>query len=862
VRCLRNSRCRNRFRRVRVPGADLEETPGMDGLAQDVRHAFRLLRKSPGFSLVVIATLALGIGANTAIFSLLDQLLVRLLPVRDPKRLVLLSGPGVTTGMVESSSDTVQPFSQPMFLDFRDRSDRVFSGVLARFPLQLDVNDRGGTETANGSLVSGGYFEVLGVAPAIGRVLAPADDVSPGAHPVVVLSHGYWLRRFAGDPGVLGRSINLNGHPLSVVGVAAPGFHGTQIGRSDDLFVPLMMKAQMTPTWNGLGDRRVMWLEVLARLKPGVTSEQAEAAMAVVYRQSLEAEARELAGRSQKFLKEFVSKKLVILPGGQGLPELQRRLKTPLAVLMAMVGLVVLIACANVANLLLARASSRQKEIAVRLAIGAGRAQLVRQLLVESLTLSLLGALAGLPLAAATTGVLLRALPFEGVALTLSSSLDGRVVLFALGLSLVTALLVGVVPALQSTRPNLVCALKEEGAVAGAVGPLRFRKGLVIAQVALSALLLVGAGLFSRSLANLRALDPGFRSDGLLSFSLTPRRSGYSAGETRAVLARARERLLALPGVRAVSMAVNPLMTESIWQSTVKVEGYTPGEEENMNPRVNGVGPAFFTALGMPLVAGREIDERDGPGAPKVAVVNETFARRYFKDRSPIGRRIGWGHESGELPIEIVGVVRDARVDRVREEPQRFVFVSYAQDEDTTGLVFYVRTGGDPAALAATVRTAMREQNAALPVTDLKTMAVVVDESLFTDRIVAGLSAAFGLLATLLAAVGLYGVMSYAVSRRTREIGVRVALGADGRRILKLVLGEIAILSGIGMAIGLPGGWGLGRLVESRLFGLKAFDPPTLLLAAAVLAAATLLAGALPALRALRVEPATALRYE
>jgi predicted permease len=830
-------------------------------LAQDVRDALRLLRKSPGFSLVVIATLALGIGANTAIFSLLDQLLVRLLPVRDPRELVLLSGPGPNTGMFESSSDVVVPFSHPMFLDFRDRNT-VFGDVAALFPLRLDVADRGGSESATGSLVSGTYFRTLGVGAALGRVLTPEDDETPGAQPVVVISHGYWRRRFGGDPAVVGRTIDVNGQPLVIVGVSAAGFHGTQIGRADELFVPLMMKPRMTPTWNGLGDRRVMWLEVIARLKPRVTIGQAEAGMAVLYRQALEGELAALPPRSEKFRRDFVSKKLVILPGGQGLPELQKRLETPLVVLMAMVGLVVLIACANVANLLLARASSRQREIAVRLAIGAGRGQLVRQLVVESLTLSLLGALAGLPLAAFTTGVLVRALPFDGVALTLSSGLDHRVVVFALGLSVATALLVGLVPALQSTRPNLVSALKEEGSSLVSMGPLRFRRGLVIAQVALSALLLIGAGLFARSLSNLRAVDPGFRSQGLLTFSLDPRRGGYSTEQTRAVLASARERLRALPGVRAVSMAENPLMTESIWQSTVRVEGYTPSEEENMNPRVNGVGPGFFTTMEMPLLAGREIDERDGAGAPKVAVVNETFAKKYFKDGDAVGRHIGWGRNEKDLSIEIVGVVRDARLDRMREEPERFVFVSYAQEDDTTGLVFYVRTDGDPAALAGAVRRAIGDVASALPVDGMKTMASVVDESLFADRIVAGLSAAFGLLATLLAAVGLYGVMSYAVARRTREIGVRVALGADRRRILGLVVGEVAALAGIGMAIGLPGGLGLGRLVESRLFGMRAFDLPTILLTTTVLAVAALLAGALPALRALRVQPSTALRYE
>lgn len=835
----------------------------MDALAQDVRHAVRLLRKSPGFSLIVVATLALGIGANAAIFSLLDQLLVRLLPVKNPKQLVLLDCPGPSMGFFESQSETVRPFSHPMFLDLRDRSGDAIEGLLARYPLALDVADRGGTERANGSLVSGTYFPVLGVGAAVGRVLTPEDDRTPGAHPVAVISHSYWMRRFGGDPDVVGRVVNVNGQPLTIVGVSAPGFHGAQIGRSDDVFVPLMMKAQMTPTWNGLGERRVMWLELLARLAPGVRPESAGAAMNLVYRQGLEAEVLEMAAASEKFRREFVAKQLVLLPGGQGLPELQHRLKTPLLVLAAMVGLVVLIACANVANLLLARAASRQKEIAVRLAIGAGRRHLARQLLVESLALSLLGALAGLPVAAATTGALLGALPFEGVAETLSPDLDARVVLFALALSVLTAVVVGLAPALQSTRPSLTAALREEGAVVSAAGPLRFRKGLVVAQVALSALLLVGAGLFTRSLSNLRALDPGFRTDGLLAFTLTPGRSGYAAEPTRQLLWRVRERLAGLPGVRSVSMAQNPLMTDSVWQRTVRVDGYTRGEDEDMNPRINGVGPGFFTTLGMPLVAGREIGEGDGPGAPRVAVVNEAFARRYFAGRSPLGRRIGWGRDRPEaLPIEIVGVVRDARTDNLHEEPERAVFVPAAQDEDLTGLVFYLRTSGDPAALAGVARAAVREIDAALPVTDLGTMASVVDESLFTERIVAGLSGAFGLLATLLAALGLYGVMSYAVARRTREIGVRVALGAEPRGILGLVLGEVAALAGIGMAIGLPGGWGLGRLVESRLFGLDAFDPPTLLLTVAVLATAALLAGALPAWRALRVEPAAALRHD
>jgi len=833
----------------------------VDGLTQDLRHALRLIRKNPGFAAFVALTLGLGIGANASIFSLLDQVLVRRLPVRDPEQLVLLNGPGPNVGWITNSSSVLSTFSHPMFEDFRDRN-QVFSGVLARYPTSLQVALEDGTEEVDASLVSGTFFQVLGVGASLGRVFTSDDDRTPGGHPIAVLSHGYWVRRFGGDPGVIGRAIRINGQPLNVVGVAESGFHGIQLGRSAELFVPCMMKPRITPTWNGIGERRVMWLEVMARLRPGVTVEQAASAMNVLYRQILEAEAKELAGRPESFLKRFVEKKLEVLPGAQGAPELQSQLRTPLVVLMAMVGLVILIACANVANLLLARASSRQQEIAVRLALGARRGHLARQLLAESLVLSLLGAVAGLLLAAWTTGVLLRALPFEGVAQTLSADPDWRVATFALGLALVTALLVGLAPALQATRPDLASTLKQHAAaVAGGQQPLRFRKGLVIAQVALSALLLVGAGLFSRSLVNLRSLDPGFAKEGLLSFSVDPIHGGRSLDQSLLLYFRLRERLQEIPGVDSVSMTTEPLMTDSHDISTVAVEGYVPQEGENMNPDVNGVGPDLFATLGMPLLAGRDIDERDGAAAPKVAVVNETFARYFFGSRSPIGRHFGWGR-SDPLQIEIVGVVRDAKFGNLRDSVPRFVYVPYAQNRDLGALTFYVRGQGGVAALSAAVREAVREVDPALPVVDLRTMRATIDESLFVDRIVAGLSAAFGLLATLLAAVGLYAVMSFAVARRTREIGVRVALGAGRARVLRLVLSEVALLSAIGMAIGLPGGWGMGRLLESRLFGLTAFDPATLATVALVLAATTLVAGVLPALRATRVDPATALRQQ
>jgi len=832
-----------------------------DSILQDARQALRVVRKSPGFALLVATTLGLGIGANASIFSLLDQVLVRSLAVEDPRSLVLLSAPGPNSGMFWNSSAVTAPLSHPMFEDIRDRN-QVFSGVLARFPTTLYLGHGGVGEAVEGSLVSGRFFEVLGVGAALGRVLTSEDDRTPGAHPVAVLSYGAWSRRFGQDPSIVGQTITVNGQPMTVVGVSAPGFRGIELGRSVDVFVPLMMKAQLTPLWNGLGDRRVMWLQVMARLAPGVTIQKAAAGMAVLYRQILETEAKDLAGKPESFLERFVAKKLEILPGDHGAPEIQSQLHTPLLVLMGMVGLVVLIACANVANLLLTRASARQKEIALRIAMGASRWRITRQLLVESLVLSLLGAALGLVFAAWTTALLIRLLPAEGLSTALSADPDWRVAGFALALAVVTALLVGLVPAVQSTRPDLVRSLKEQaGSLATGAGPLRLRRSLVVAQVALSALLLMGAGLFGRSLAKLRGFDPGFRTDELLTFSVDPVTAGRTPEEARALFARIRERLLQVPGVEAVTMASEPLMRDSHNVSTVSVEGYTPTEDEDVNPNVDAVGPGFVQAMGMPLLAGRDLEETDAEGSPKVAVVNETFARYFFGDQSPIGRHLGW-RRKGELEYEIVGVVKDARINSMRETVRRFVYVPYLQYDYVPGLVFYARTTGAPLDRADDVRAAVREIDPGLPLDELTTMSATIDESLFVDRIVAALAAAFSLLATVLAGIGLFGVMSFAVARRTREIGVRVALGADHARVLSLVLADVFLLAGVGLAVGLPGGWGLGRVVESRLFGLSPLDGPSIALTILVLAGATALAGALPALRALRVQPATALRDE
>jgi predicted permease len=814
-----------------------------------VRYALRNLRRSPVFSVVAILSLALGIGANTAIFSLLDQVLLRTLPVRNPRELVTLRpGPGPFRGSSRCDTDCL---SYPAYRDLRDRN-QVFTGILARWRLALSFSSGDRTERVRAELVSGNYFDVLGVTPALGRVFTQDDDRMVNGHPVVVLSYGFWQSRFGGDPGVLNRAVRVNGQPMTVVGVAARGFDGVESGKGLDIMVPMAMKPLMTPNWPDLENRQSIWLTAIARLKPGVSRAQAEAAIQTVWRPILEFEAPLVPGTSQSFRDRYVKKPLIVADASKGESELRRQFSQPLVVLMVMVGLVLLIACANIANLLLARAASRQREIAIRLALGAGRARVIAQLLTESAMLALAGGAAGVAVASWSGRILLRFLPGAGTALTATPDL--RVLAFAFALSLATGILFGMVPALQATRPAIAPTLKDQAS--NIASSARLRNALVISQVAISLLLLVGAGLFARSLYNLQNVDPGFRASHLTQFTIDASLNAYSQPRLRELYRRVEESLVRMGGVAAVASVEVPPLSGDDNIGTVRVEGYEPKPGEDMNPHLNDIGAGYFSTMGIPLIAGREFTPADGISAPKVAVINQTMARYFFGDRNPIGRHVGRGDDKA-LDIEIVGVVRDSKYSDLREKTYRTVYRPWMQDPKIEQMTYFVRSTGPVPAQAAVAAL-----DPDLPVYGVETTEARIADSIYIDRMIATLSSFFGALATLLAAIGLYGVMAYSVARRTREIGVRMALGARRQDVLWMVLRHTALLSGIGIAVALPLSFSLGRAIQSQLYGVSAGDFRVIAGSAVLLAFVSAAAGYFPALRATRVDPLTALRHE
>jgi predicted permease len=832
----------------------------MGGLLGDVRIALRRVAGSPGLTLLIVATFALGIGANTAVFSLFDQVLLRSMPVKDPGRLVIIHTPGPNSGMFESNKNFPSPISYPMFTDFRDKTD-VFDGVLAYMPTSVFFGVDNNTERVRVDLVSGSYFEVLGVRPALGRVLRTADDVTPGAHPVVVLSHSYWQRRFGSDPNLLGKTVRINASTMEVIGVAAAGFRGMEVGVEALAFVPLAMKREVTPTWDELQSRRAMWLTPVARLKPGITMEQARVRANVLYQQILSEEVRTITTGSASFKERFVKKNLEFFPGGTGASGFRDATEAPFRILLATATLVLFIGCLNIANLLLTRATKRRKEIAVRLSLGATRFRLMRELIVEGAVLAALGLIAGLGVAVAAGKLLVDTIPDPEARQLLSFSLDGRVLGFAALLAALGVVISTVIPALQGTRVALTPSLRK-GSGATAAGGRRTRHSLVVGQLALSLALLVGASLLARSLFNLASRPVGYRTERIAMFGLDPSLAGYDEAQKRSLFERINAELVAQPEVASVGMSDNALLTNSNSSSTVKLPGYTPAEEENMNPLWLRVSPAFFTTLEAPLLQGRGFEERDGADAPKVAVVNESFAKHFFKGENPVGRRFG-SRRSEDYEYEIVGMVKDFRQSSVNErEGREQVFFPFAQARVLGSMTYYVKARGTETALADSIRSIAARVDPMVPPTDFATLAKTREDSIAAERTMAYLATVFGAIAMLLAALGLYGVLSHGVSQRFREIGVRVAMGAQPADILRLILGQAGRLLLAGLVLGIPITFGVAALVSSQLFGVPAFDGIAILIALTVLGGSGILAAYLPALRASRVDPAHTLRYE
>ncbi len=842
----------------------------MNTLLQDLKYGLRTLMKNPGFTVVAVLTLALGIGANTAIFSLLDQVLLRSLAVAEPDRLVILHDAEWRSGW-STSDNSERVYSYPHYKDVRDKVP-LFEGVIARAGVQLSVTASGASERAQGEIVSGNYFPVLGVRPAVGRLLDAGDDGLPGASPVAVLSYAYWSRRFGANPQVVGQKITLSNYPFTVVGVAAPGFNGLLKGQNAEVFVPIAMKRELTPGWNGLVERDIMWLNIFARLKPGMSRTHTEALLQAPYAPLLEAEIQSTKHPSAKFRERYLKQRVSLRPAAQGINLLAVTWGEPLLILMAMVGLVLMITCANVAGLLMAKGAARRKEIAVRMALGAGRWAVVRQLLLESLVLGGAGGATALQLAAWSSRLLVHLLPGDTAA-GLATNLDARVLVFNIAVALGAGLLFGLIPAWQSARTDISATLKDAaGSIASRLSHAGWRKAAVASQFALSLLLLVAAGLFGVSLMHLVTRNPGFEAENLATFAVDPQLSGYTAERSLTFFQNLESRLAVLPGVTAVGAASGGPFRGSDRTGNITVEGYRAREDEDMGCAIDSVNPEYFHTMKIPLLAGREFTTSDGPTAPKVAVVNEQFAKFFFPYRSPLGRHLAFGAGDVKLDIEIVGVVRNSYHDSLREKIERFIYIPYLQDFASTGshapsppggLRYYVRGAFAGAAFASQIRHVVAEIDSHVPVYELTTVKSQVAESVYSDRLVAWLTSAFGLLATTLAAVGLYGLIAYTVARRTPEIGVRIALGADAASVLWLVMREVLVLASVGVTLGIPLALALKRVVKSQLFGVASGNVILFVAGAAVaLLAAAVIAGLLPARRATKVDPMVALRYE
>ena len=841
-------------------------------MLNDLRYAFRQLLKNPGFTAVAVLTLALGIGANTALFSLVDAVLLKMLPVRAPEELILfnwLSGPrGMATSIdgritrdPSTGLRTSTSFSYPAFESFRDHN-QTLSQVFAFTPIdQLNVNVDGRSEIARGQLVSGSYHQGLGLSATRGRTFVANDDQIDSA-PAVVISHRYWLRRFAADDNVVGKIIQVNRVPVTVVGVTPAGFLGTlQVGQAPDLSLPMALGPRLLPGSESLAQPWFWWLQIMGRLTPGIEAEKARASFEGLFQHSA-LEGWKLAQSSGRINNQNQPDvpRLRVSPGGQGLMELRRQYSRPLTILMVVVGLVLLIACANVANLLLSRAAKRQREVAVRMALGAGRWRIVRQLLTESFVLSLLGGALGVLFAHWGKDALLAWRMGAGEQVMLELALDLRVLAFTAAACLLTTLLFGLAPGLRGTRVEVTPALKENAR--GSSVSLRswLSRSLIVAQVAVSLLLLVAAGLFVRTLGNLQGVDPGFNRQSLLLFRINPRLSGYEGQQITTLYERLLERIRAVPGVRSATLSRHPLLSGMRMISGITLRGRSMPAGVTNTVFVNDVEASFLDTMEIPLLMGRGLSPRDDERSPKVAIINQTMAQMFLPGINPVGQRFGFDF-SESAGVEIVGVARDAKYADLRSETPPTIYIPYFQE--APGLAnCAVRVIGEPSSIIAAIREAVRGVDKDLPLFDIKTQNAQIEQLLSQEILFARLSSFFGMLALVLACVGLYGVMSYVVARRTNEIGIRMALGAERGNVVKMIMKESMTPVVLGLVIGLLTALGATRFISSMLFGLEPNDRVTISLAVLTMIAVTALAAYLPARRAAGVNPVDALRCE
>jgi predicted permease len=832
-------------------------------LIADIRFALRQFRKAPAFTITILAVLALGVGATTAIFGLFDQVLLRSLPVSHPEELVRLQGHSDyfngSLQMVGGSQDEYA--SYPAYRYLRDNTGRVFSGVLASSPEnRVGISWNGHTELTVAELVSGNYFQVLGVRAAAGRTIQPADDTVKMGSPVAMLSYSYWQSRFGGDPRLIGTAVRVNGHPFTIVGVTPQRFHSVSTGETSDVFFPMMTKPVVTPDRDDLHDYTAVWLNMVARLAPGVTLAQATAAMQPIWHAERILDFSYQTSKTAAVHESFVDHAhMKLLHGATGFSPLRDTLDTPMKALLGMAGLVLLMACANVAGLLLVRSAGRVREMSVRYALGAKRYRIVQQLLGEGILLGLAGGGLGLLIARPVSALLARRLLLRAGAgeAPFSTTLDLRLLLIALAITLVTSVLFSLAPALQFWRPNLAPALKQQNVTVSG-GALLLRRLAVSAQIALSVLLLAAAGLFLRTVNNLRAEDLGFRPDHLVEFGVDPRLAGYRTDQVDGLDERIFAALKALPGAQAVSATDDAEMEGSMEVETLEIPGYKPARNRDRNVEWSGVMPGYLKTLGAPLIAGRDFTEADRHGTAPVAVIGKTAAIFYYGSaRKALGRTL----KGDDQQRTIVGVSEDFHHGDATEHPGRRVFVPYLQ-QSPHNLAFVVRTAAAPGPMLNTVRQAMHRLDPNLAMDGLETMDMQLDNSMSQARTLALLASAFGLLAALMSAVGLYGVLAYDTVQRTREIGVRMALGASRRAVARLLMVETLRLAGISILIGLPMAWGFARLARSLLFGVQSADPLTYTAVALLVALVAVAASAIPTWRATSIEPMQALRYE